>query len=329
MIDIIMATYNGARYIAEQIRSILGSDEKDIRVLVYDDMSEDETPDIVKSFADKAPGKVFCFKNEIRYGHCANFLQGLKKAVREYPAEYYMFSDQDDLWLKDKISLCLARIRSLETNTADRSVDEESRTAKRSSEGVSSCTPCMVFTDAILVNADAEPTGMTFIKADRLDASKTDLAHLLMENKCQGCTMMINNALAGMIGSYDERVRYHDWWIALIASAFGRIGFIDTPTLMHRQHEDNAVGQGSFTDYLRGRLHSGRKDARERLKATFDQAAAFYKYYGRQLRRKDRMIVRAFLKLKDMNAVGKRVALLRYGYLKSGPARNAGLMMYI
>ena len=304
MIDIIMAAYNGAEYIGEQIESILASSKKDFRLLIYDDGSQDETAGIVKNYAGKYPGKLFYFYNENRFGHCANFLQGLVRARNEYPADYYMFSDQDDLWLKDKISICLERIKDYSS-------------------------PCMVFTDAMLVDADANPLGMTLLGADRLNTAGTDLAHLLMENKCQGCTMMINSALAAMVDKFDDRVRYHDWWIALIASAFGNIVFIDTPTLMHRQHESNVVGQKSFSGYLAGRISKGAADSKERLKATYRQAAAFYKYYGKQMSRKDKKLVHEFVMLPKMNAAQKRTALVKYGFLKSGMIRNIGLMIYV
>ena len=316
MTDIIMTTYNGEKYIEEQIRSILDSDNDEFRLLVYDDMSSDDTPGIVKKFADEYSGKVFFFENEIRYGHCANFLQGLKRAKREFGADYYMFCDQDDIWLKDKIGLSLEIIRELESPDADGNDAHET-------------TPCMVFSDAMLVNTDLEPLGVTFLEADRLDAKRTDLAHLLMENKCQGCTMMFNKVLADMVDEYDERVRYHDWWIALIAAAFGRIGFIDTPTLMYRQHEGNVVGQDSFAGYIKNRIKAGSADTKERLKATRRQAAAFYKYYGRRLPQKERQVVREFLLLPKKNAFARRLTLIKNGYMKSGLIRNAGLMLYI
>ena len=161
MTDIILSTFNGEKYIAEQLESILDSDVSDFRVLVFDDVSSDNTCLIVQDFCEKAPDKVFLIENICNKGFCRNFLDGLQYAVLNMPADYYAFCDQDDVWLENRLSICIESMRSVqEKNSSD--------------------IPVLLFTDSVLVDSNLNSLGKTFFGADRLNANKLTLERVLM-----------------------------------------------------------------------------------------------------------------------------------------------------
>ena len=109
-IAILMATYNGEKYLREQIDSLLNQTCQDWHLYVHDDGSKDGTVNIVKSYAERYPDKVTLLDYPPQGGACRNFLSLLEKAE----ARYYMFCDQDDVWLPEKIALSLEEMKRQE-----------------------------------------------------------------------------------------------------------------------------------------------------------------------------------------------------------------------
>ena len=116
MIAIIMGVYNGEKYIKEQIGSIIAGDCKDWKLFIFDDGSKDNTDNIVKEFIKNYPDKIYFEKNRENFGAAGNFFNGIKRVARELApeAEYFCFSDQDDVWVEDKLSRSLAKIKEIE-----------------------------------------------------------------------------------------------------------------------------------------------------------------------------------------------------------------------
>ena len=131
MVSIVMATYNGEKYVGEQIESILSSDYKDICLYIYDDGSKDNTRSVLKEYELKYPDKVHVSQNETNQGVTLNFL----RAVCSTATDYVMLCDQDDVWLPGKITDTLKRIKHME--------------AQQGKE-----LPLAVFTDAVVVDSE-------------------------------------------------------------------------------------------------------------------------------------------------------------------------------
>ncbi|NLZ83292.1 MAG: glycosyltransferase, partial [Clostridiales bacterium] len=110
MVSIIIATYNGEKYIAEQIDSILKSSYQDMEIYIYDDGSQDGTMDILKRYEANYPDIIHVKQNESNLGVTLNFL----KAIRRTTTDYVMLCDQDDVWKIDKIAMTLKRMRHME-----------------------------------------------------------------------------------------------------------------------------------------------------------------------------------------------------------------------
>src|SRR5438874_13549876 len=109
-VQIVMATFNGARFVREQLTSILSQTHKDIQLIIRDDASTDETPAIIEEFAHKDPQRFNTILGTNRLGTLGNFADGLSKAE----SDYVMFSDSDDVWLPDKVEKTLAKMRAVE-----------------------------------------------------------------------------------------------------------------------------------------------------------------------------------------------------------------------
>lgn len=306
-VAIIMATYNGEKYVGEQIDSILASTYQDFRLFIYDDGSSDNTMSILQHYADLYPSKVTVCRNETNLGVTANFL----KAFSRTTMDYIMFCDQDDVWKPNKIAITLRRLRNMEAQLGKN-------------------TPLAVFTDAVVVDSHLNTLKPSFFRSSHLNPSKTDLAHLLMENKLIGCTVMVNAALRVILQSYPlpSNARFHDWWIALIASAVGKIGYVNEGTMLYRQHSANVVGGAGFRAYVANRLVF-LKNQREAINSLRCQAEEFLKIYGEILSEEKKKIIRDFVNLENQNFLLRRWTILRNGYLKTGIIRNVGLMIIL
>lgn len=236
--------------------------------------------------------------------------------------QYYMFADQDDFWLMDKIFLTIKKLKKLERVRGKHK-------------------PSMVFTDAILVDEQLRFLEKSFYKTNHMKAGKCDLGHLLMENKAIGCTVALNQAAADALratyptknngfkfrNDYDY-IRFHDWWMALICAGLGNVRFYHVPTVMYRQHSDNQVGQTDFSSYVKRRAADA-DDIRRRLGETIAQAECFYRCYGNMLKKRKLKVLKRFCLLKEYNPVMKRLIMIRHGFFKSGLLRNIVLMLYI
>ncbi|MCQ2496066.1 MAG: glycosyltransferase [Lachnospiraceae bacterium] len=377
-VNIIMSVYNGEEYLAAQIDSILNSTVDNWRLFIFDDCSTDSSFEIANNYAKEHKHKIYAFKNHENMGSTKSFLYNLSRVseknihndklkivnsyVKRVPKkltkrivdtaislkktavtfyrkphlpsgknrryEYYMFADQDDFWLMDKIALTTKKMRKTEHRYGRHK-------------------PALVFTDAVLVDENLKFTDKSFFKTNHMKPKKKNLAHILMENKCIGCTTMVNQAAADLLrktfpmdenpvtegeninpaAEYDY-VRYHDWWMAIICAAFGHIRYLDVPTIMYRQHQNNQVGQTSFMEYVRRRVDE-MQNISKRLESTRRQALAFYRCYGSEMRKGKRRVLKNFIRLGSYGPIRKRVCILRYGFFKSGFIRNAGLMLYI
>jgi len=312
-IEIILSTYNGETYIKEQLDSIIRSSFKNWHISVSDDCSTDSTCDILRDYVQKYQGKISLHINDSNMGSTANFLSSLKRVAEETKNQdeqtYFMFCDQDDVWLKDKLYLTLKAMKRLERK-------------------IGTVKPSLIFTDAVLAGEDLSYINNSFYKAGHRNIRNLSVSRLLIENRCIGCTVMMNRALVDMVGKDYENIRYHDWWVALIASAFGGIRFLRVPTLLYRQHAGNQVGQGGFASYVKSRM-TDRQDIENRLNDTFAQAQAFYECYKGRLGYKNAMVVNEFSKLPSRSFMMKRYLILRYRFFKSGFLRNLALLLFI
>lgn len=304
-VSIVVATYNGASYLEEQLDSILKNTFTDWTMEICDDGSSDQTIKIAKEYEKKYPGKIFLHQNPQNLGVTRNFLEGAKRAE----GSYIMFCDQDDVWFADKIEKTLDKIKERENTLGTN-------------------TPIAVYTDAKLVDGVLRTISDSFFGYNGLNTQNTDLAHLLMENKVIGCTTMFNKAVADRLIKFPVMARYHDWWIGLIAATFGEVCFLDEPTMLYRQHGKNVVGSQNFVSYVVSRIKNIAAQ-RKSLDENERQAWEFYEIYQSYLLEEQGQIIREFAGIQSANWFERRERLFRYGFWKSGILRNLGLFLLI
>jgi hypothetical protein len=149
-----------------------------------------------------------------------------------------------------------------------------------------------------------------------------------MENKLIGCTVMMNEELVRKIDTLPTNARYHDWWIAMIASAFGHISYMPIPTLYYRQHSNNVVGNLSFSEYVKNRITS-LQTQKEALDKTMQQAKEFYQIFHKELKEEEKSQVYLFANLKNEPWIKRKIIIITQGYLKTGILRNLGILCLI
>lgn len=305
-VTIVMATYNGAAYLKSQIDSILTNTYTNWTLEICDDGSTDETISIIKAYVKTYPERIFLRQNSQNLGVVRNFLEGACRAS----GDYIMFADQDDVWLPDKIAHTLKKMKETEQGQTD--------------------IPAVVFTDAKVVDEKLQEIAPSFHKISALDTTKTDLAHLLMENKLIGCTMMFNQAAVKMLYQLPKQARYHDWWLGLIAASMGKIGYLSEGTLLYRQHGNNEVGTQSFLSYVKARIRSLQAQ-KQSLIENQKQAAELLEIYQNEklLSEQAKEELHIFASLSEKGWISRRKIVLRHGYLKTGVLRNIGIVLLI
>lgn len=213
-VNILMSTYNGQQFLAEQIRSIQEQSYTDWTLFIRDDGSSDNTKEILKDF-EHQDSRIHLIDSD--KSDNLGVIKSFHKLVNHDRADYYFFSDQDDVWLPNKLELSL---KEAQNYLAD--------------------LPLMVYMDLKVVNQDLEIMTESMVKSQSHHAN-TELVQELTENTVTGGVAMINHALAEMWQETDD-ILMHDWYLALLASAFGNLVFIDQPGELYRQHSDNVLG---------------------------------------------------------------------------------------
>lgn len=246
---VLMSTYNGERFVGEQLRSILSQLPHDALVMVRDDGSSDATVSIINSFND-ARISVSVGRN---VGFGRSFFELLKQAPRGW--DMYMLSDQDDVWLPGKVQRAWGYVLA---------AGEQ---------------PFLYCTDTQLVDANLRPLGVS-----RKVIADGNLLEALTDNQVTGCTVAMNSALLARAVPNDDAidwVHFHDWWLYVVATAFGRVHCDHQPTTLYRQHRDNQIGAGvGVFKYIKMLAYLRRRNW---LASMTSQVIAFRYCHGRML----------------------------------------------
>lgn len=259
-IAILMAVYNGEKYIEEQLKSILTQTDDNWELLIHDDGSTDRSLQIVSRYQKQDPHRIHIVEGSPCGGAKENFFF----LIRQINAPYVMFCDQDDVWLPEKIELTIQRMR-----------EQECRCGAN--------TPIMVFSDLTVADNSLQPIAERMSVYQKLNPRHILCKDLMIQNVITGCTVMVNRALLekALQAEDTDSIIMHDWWCALVASCFGTITYLDLPLVLYRQHGDNSVGAKNVNSpkYLKERLKS-RQQIKTSLSATQKQAECFVKTYS-------------------------------------------------
>lgn len=218
-----MATYNGERFLEEQLSSLLNQTYHNWVCYIHDDGSTDNTLIIIKKYTDAYPKKFIKLNYDKTGGARNNFLSLLKYVNNNISDDfqYCMFSDQDDVWKNNKIEITLDCLKRTDDNI-----------------------PIAVFTDLLVVDQKLNIIADSFMKYSKHDPHKTKMRDIFVANPAPGCTMMLNKKLCSMAAQYvdPENIEMHDWWCMAIAAVFGKVAYLSESTIYYRQHGDNTLG---------------------------------------------------------------------------------------
>lgn len=298
--DIILATYNGARYLKEQIDSIISQSFQDWRLIIHDDGSTDATLQIIEDYKFILGDRLYLVQAESQGGASQNF--NLLLTYTE--ADYVFFSDQDDIWLPHKLSTLLLCLQ-----------ETESKLGKD--------TPILAHSDLKVVDAYGNERAASFWSFQNLSPDwGSRFSYILTQNIVTGCAMVVNRSLIEISGSIPKKAVMHDWWLALIACAFGRIVWVNQATVLYRQHENNQVGAQAFdTQYVLRKMAKvlDRTDAQRSLNDTTEQALAFITRYPSSPHTDQAKI---YTRLAKMSSFERRWTIISQRFFKIGILRN-------
>ena len=240
---VLMSTYNGEKYLREQIDSILKQTQVDAQLIVRDDGSSDGTVRILEEYSRNYPNVSFYQGTNVGVGK--SFLELLKNAPQ---ADYYSFADQDDVWLEDKLNHAVSIIRQIEQKDTTGLRGEKyvitglKREELLDSDHTSS-VPVLYGSNQTLVDAELVEIGRHYQKPP-----KCDLYNCMSRNCFYGCTMVLNCALRDIyltLPEPSEKVlarKNHDGWILYCALINGIVVYEHSSRILYRQHANNVVG---------------------------------------------------------------------------------------
>ena len=212
MLSIAMTTYNGEKYLREQIDSILSQTIQEFELIICDDCSSDSTVAILKEYAVK-DSRIEFFENEFNLGYFKNF----EKAIRLCSSEYIALSDQDDVWMPNHLEILYKAI-----------IDRK-------------CS--LVGGNCLLVDSNNNDIGGKLINNGKFPKSEAEYRFLLLHrNLFQGAALMFDRNVLKRALPFPEKIKFHDWWLALVASEEKGVLYLDTPILRYRQHAKNVTG---------------------------------------------------------------------------------------
>lgn len=202
MISVCIATYNGEKYIENQLRSILHQLSEEDEIIVSDDGSKDRTIDIVKDFNDS---RIRIVNNE-KHGVAFNF----ENAISNAKGDYIFLSDQDDEWLYNKVERCLTGLQTYH---------------------------CIV-TDCYICDGEGEIINKSFFSLN--GTKKGKIYNLLVKSGYIGCCMAFRKEILAKVLPFPEDIPLHDLWIGNVAAFYYSLGWISDKLIKYRRHGNNA-----------------------------------------------------------------------------------------
>ncbi|CAM4109161.1 Glycosyl transferase family 2 [Pedobacter westerhofensis] len=297
---ILMATYNGEAYLALQLDSIIAQNYQNWKLVIRDDGSTDGTPHIIDAYAKNDARISRITSGNIHGSAISNFSQ-LVSWASAHPADYYMFSDQDDIWKADKIAVSLHEIQAQE-------------------KIYGKLIPQLCYSNFQFIDWQGHPLPQKLYLPPQLQ-----LGVLLNENHAWGCTMIINAAALQVVDPIPLSAVNHDYWIALVVAALGRTKKINHDLILYRQHTQNvsgSVNNMTFASRFK-RYVSNRSAMLGALVANLTTIKLFYSRYQKQLNARDSTMIASFIKAYESGYVQLVLTLFKYRIFKLGIGKNA------
>ncbi len=308
-VEVLLATYNGERFLREQVDSILSQSYGSLRITARDDGSSDGTVGILEGYERRYPERFRVLRDGVRAGGAKwNFVRLMEQST----APFVCLADQDDVWKRDKVRDSMAAMLGLRERHGDE-------------------VPLLVFSDLEVVDAELRSLYPSFWRLGRIAPGNIHrLERLLTQNVLTGCTAMLNRRLAQLAVRMTDEVFMHDGWIAVIASAMGAAAYLDEPTVLYRQHESNVVGAKKVARAKlipRWRFHDLRREQWERSER---QGAALLRVMRGELPERAVRLLEAYTACETSPYRLRRVwNLVRHGFFVNAVRPNLAMLWYL
>jgi glycosyltransferase involved in cell wall biosynthesis len=225
LVSIAMATYNGEKFLKEQLDSIYNQTYKNIEVIVCDDFSKDSTVKILEEYRKNYGLKYFI--NDINLGFVKNF----EKAISLCTGEFIALSDQDDVWLPNKIEVLLDEIGD----------------------------NYLIHSDALLIDENGYVFSNSYSQYSNKMTHPRCFIDAVINGYVTGCTSMFRKDFINMILPFSDNLYVHDKWMGVKAFELNKVIYLDAPLIKYRQHESNLIGAGkasklSYKKRIKGML---------------------------------------------------------------------------
>lgn len=211
LVSIAMATYNGEKYVKEQLDSILNQTYRNLEIIICDDNSTDDTFKILEDYSKKDK-RIKLYRNKKNLGFVKNF----EKAIFLCKGEYIALSDQDDIWMEDKIEILLDEINNFD----------------------------LIHTDAYLIDEKGIIISKSFSRSSNKMIYPESIVDLVLNGCVTGCTCMFSRKLRNFALPFPEDLYIHDKWLGINAYYLNSIKYLDKPLIKYRQHSNNQIGAG-------------------------------------------------------------------------------------
>jgi len=282
-VDIVMATFDGARHLPEQLRSLQAQTHARWRLLVRDDGSGDQTREVLERFAAQDPRIRIVADGAGRLGPSTGFARLLQRSGL---ADAVLCADQDDVWHPRKIERLLVAL-------------EERRRG-----GLPALLVC---SEAVPVDAELRVLASSFGDWAGLRPPTSGWRWLLVQNHVPGCTVLTTRALRRLALPIPPEALMYDWWLALVAAHHRGLVTVPEPLMLYRRHDGVHTNPGDrdLRAYLRravtapGEILAGRTPVGR-------QAAAFARRFRADLRSPDLWVRKARVTLRKLRARRRR-----------------------
>lgn len=271
-VDILLATYNGEKYIKEQVESILNQTYENIQIIISDDCSTDNTRQVLKEYENNE--KIKIFYQEKNLGYVKNF-EFLLKQVK---SNLYMLSDQDDVWKKEKVEKSVEKIESEKLD--------------------------LVFGDLEVVDENLNTLYKSYNRymhlIHKIKKYQKDYRLQYLYNCMTGCTIISRKNWIDKVLPFPTNSKYmiHDYWLGLVIALNGKVGYIEEPYILYRQHGKNQVGSKKASK-TSSKLEEVRNISINTRIGTFETYVMHEEIFDEKLKKQNKKALEYFKMLKN------------------------------
>ncbi len=283
---ILLSTYNGGKFLTQQLDSIFNQTYSQFILYIRDDGSTDNTLEILNDYCRRYENVVIFNDENKNMGAAASFLWLLKNVE----AKYYMFCDQDDVWLDNKVEV---QVENIEKSNYNQNV------------------PIVVFHDLILTNSEGEVINESFWDLQNFQVDKIDFDSVFVKNNITGCACLINQSMKNEILKFNvNSVLMHDHIIALIAYGFGKAISVKEGLILYRDHSNSVTPKRDISFSFRISNFFKNLNRSDYLMEQIFQLEEYLKNYESFLNEKHLYRAKTFVSLRHKRPI------IRFIYLK-------------